>query len=133
MNCNNVNEKNLIKGYDCGVLSVPSHSFAKLKFTSDAAYENIILITKFSNGCVIHKASNKIINGLSVFTIKNYSSTPKYYLITSFHRVSSDSNYIQNAIQSKYINEMNYSYNFEDGVDYDYNDITVTITLQKFH
>ncbi|MDS0525515.1 hypothetical protein NNC19_07475 [Clostridium sp. SHJSY1] len=133
MNFNNICKTHHVNGYNCGVLIIPSFSTATLSFTSEAAYENIILVSKFSNGDVIHEANNKRPNGLQKITIKNCSSVPKYYLITSFHRVSMNTNFIENNIKSNVINEKNYSYNFEDGTDNDFNDITVTIKLQAIN
>lgn len=117
-------------GYDIGVIVIPSNSMATLRFTSDAAYENIILVSKNPNSRIIHVANNKTPNGLNNFIIKNPYNCPMSVFVSGWHLNPGSTNFVQNSMKKFVTNENNYSYGFEDSIDGDFNDIIVNIKIK---
>lgn len=117
-------------GYDIGVIVIPYNSIATLSFTSDAAYENIILVSKNPNSHIIHVANNKTPNGLNNFIIKNHYNCPMSVFVSSWHLNPGSTNFLQNSMRKSVTNVNNYSYGFEDSTDGDFNDIVVNIKLE---
>lgn len=117
-------------GYDIGVIIIPSNSMATLSFTSEAGYENIILVSKNPNSRIIHVANNKIPNGLNNFIIKNPYNCPMSIFVSGWHLNPGSTNFVQNSMKKFVTNENNYSYGFEDSTDGDFNDIVVNIKIE---
>ncbi|MEN8076098.1 DUF4114 domain-containing protein [Clostridioides difficile] len=125
LNCLRVN------GFDVGVIVIPSNSVATLSFTSDAAYKNIIFVSKKPTECIIHVANNKTTNGLEDFVIENPCNYPISIFVSAFHLNPDTMRLVQNSMRKVVTDRNNYSYGFEDGTDADYNDIVVNVQIEK--